>query len=123
VLAAGASAVMLGSTFAGTEEAPGEVILYQGRSYKPYRGMGSLGAMSDGSADRYFQDGSDPHVAGQGHTGPLRARDVRLRTGMEHAQLHLRSGRKDPRASGHDEVILNLSGGVDSSVPAALTRL
>jgi IMP dehydrogenase len=55
-LAAGASSVMMGSMFAGTEEAPGEVVLYQGRSYKSYRGMGSLGAMADGSADRYFQD-------------------------------------------------------------------
>ena len=58
-LAAGASTVMMGSMFAGTEEAPGEVILYQGRSYKSYRGMGSLGAMADGSADRYFQDASN----------------------------------------------------------------
>ena len=55
-IAAGASAVMMGSMFAGTEEAPGEVVLYQGRSYKAYRGMGSLGAMQDGSADRYFQE-------------------------------------------------------------------
>lgn len=55
-LAAGASTVMMGSMFAGTDEAPGEVILFQGRSYKAYRGMGSLGAMADGSADRYFQD-------------------------------------------------------------------
>jgi IMP dehydrogenase len=55
-LAAGAYAVMMGSMFAGTEEAPGEVILYQGRSYKSYRGMGSLGAMTEGSAERYFQD-------------------------------------------------------------------
>jgi len=55
-LAAGAWTVMLGSMFAGTEEAPGEVILYQGRSYKSYRGMGSLGAMQQGSAERYFQD-------------------------------------------------------------------
>ncbi|WP_028311447.1 IMP dehydrogenase [Derxia gummosa] len=55
-LAAGGYAVMLGSMFAGTEEAPGDVILFQGRSYKEYRGMGSLGAMSAGSADRYFQE-------------------------------------------------------------------
>ncbi|MFA7438327.1 IMP dehydrogenase [Castellaniella sp.] len=55
-LAAGASSCMMGSMFAGTEEAPGEVVLFQGRSYKSYRGMGSLGAMADGSADRYFQD-------------------------------------------------------------------
>ncbi|HWE46804.1 MAG TPA: IMP dehydrogenase [Caulobacteraceae bacterium] len=54
-IAAGAAVAMLGSAFAGTEEAPGEVFLYQGRSYKSYRGMGSLGAMSAGSADRYFQ--------------------------------------------------------------------
>ncbi|OZI34177.1 IMP dehydrogenase [Bordetella genomosp. 10] len=55
-LAAGAYACMMGGMFAGTDEAPGEVVLYQGRSYKSYRGMGSLGAMTDGSADRYFQD-------------------------------------------------------------------
>ncbi|MGN6740734.1 IMP dehydrogenase [Dyella sp.] len=58
-LAAGASSVMLGSMFAGTEESPGEVELFQGRSYKSYRGMGSLGAMALGSKDRYFQEEAD----------------------------------------------------------------
>ena len=57
-IAAGASTVMMGGMFAGTEAAPGEVILYQGRSYKSYRGMGSIGAMQQGSADRYFQESS-----------------------------------------------------------------
>ena len=57
-LAAGASTIMMGGMFAGTEEAPGEVILFQGRSYKSYRGMGSIGAMQQGSADRYFQESS-----------------------------------------------------------------
>jgi IMP dehydrogenase len=56
-IAAGAHSAMMGGAFAGTEEAPGEVVLYQGRSYKSYRGMGSIGAMQQGSADRYFQDG------------------------------------------------------------------
>jgi IMP dehydrogenase len=55
-IAAGAAAVMLGSVFAGTEESPGDIELYQGRSYKSYRGMGSIGAMQLGSSDRYFQD-------------------------------------------------------------------
>ena len=59
-IAAGASTVMIGGLFAGTEEAPGEVELYQGRSYKSYRGMGSMGAMQVGSKDRYFQDAVDP---------------------------------------------------------------
>src|SRR5919108_167340 len=58
-IATGAHSVMIGSLFAGTEEAPGEVILYQGRSYKSYRGMGSLGAMKHGSRDRYFQAGEE----------------------------------------------------------------
>jgi IMP dehydrogenase len=60
-IAAGANAVMLGSLFAGTDESPGDIELYQGRSYKAYRGMGSLGAMQKGAADRYFQD-SDMNV-------------------------------------------------------------
>jgi IMP dehydrogenase len=57
-LAAGASTVMIGSLFAGTEESPGDVEIYKGRSYKVYRGMGSLGAMEEGSKDRYFQEDS-----------------------------------------------------------------
>jgi IMP dehydrogenase len=55
-IAAGADCVMLGGLFAGTDEAPGEIELFQGRSYKAYRGMGSLGAMAKGSSDRYFQE-------------------------------------------------------------------
>ena len=58
-IAVGASSVMIGSLFAGTEESPGEMILYEGRSYKQFRGMGSIGAMKQGSADRYFQSGAD----------------------------------------------------------------
>jgi IMP dehydrogenase len=61
-LAAGASAVMVGSLLAGTEEAPGDMFLYQGRSYKSYRGMGSVGAMARGSADRYFQQDIRDHL-------------------------------------------------------------
>ena len=61
-IAAGANAVMMGGMFAGTDEAPGEVFLYQGRSYKAYRGMGSLGAMGKGSADRYFQDNNQGNL-------------------------------------------------------------
>jgi IMP dehydrogenase len=61
-LAAGASAVMVGSLFAGTQEAPGETFLYQGRTYKSYRGMGSVGAMARGSADRYFQQDIRDHL-------------------------------------------------------------
>ncbi len=77
-MAAGASAVMLGSLFAGTDEAPGELVLYQGRSYKAYRGMGSLGAMRQGSKDRYGQSGTaDEKLVPEGiegrvpHTGAL----------------------------------------------------
>jgi len=57
-ISSGADVVMIGSLFGGTDESPGEIVLYQGRSYKTYRGMGSLGAMKDGSADRYFQESS-----------------------------------------------------------------
>ena len=80
-IAAGAAAVMMGSMFAGTDESPGEVFLYQGRSYKSYRGMGSLGAMAQGSADRYFQadvdnlklvpEGIEGRVPHKGPVGPV----------------------------------------------------
>jgi IMP dehydrogenase len=77
-IAAGADTVMIGSLFAGTDESPGEVILYQGRTYKSYRGMGSIGAMQDGSSDRYAQDREQPAklvpegVEGRvSHKGPL----------------------------------------------------
>ena len=70
-LAAGASCVMIGSLFAGTDEAPGEKVLYQGRSYKAYRGMGSLGAMREGSKDRYFQmnENNDQKLVPEGIEG------------------------------------------------------
>jgi IMP dehydrogenase len=79
-LAAGASTVMVGSLLAGTEEAPGESFLYQGRAYKAYRGMGSVGAMARGSADRYFQQDIKDQlklgpegIEGQGpYKGPVR---------------------------------------------------
>ena len=61
-IAAGVDAVMIGSLFAGTDESPGETILYQGRTFKSYRGMGSLGAMSQGSSDRYSQESSSKLV-------------------------------------------------------------
>ena len=71
-LAAGASTAMMGSIFAGSEEAPGEVFLYQGRSYKSYRGMGSIGAMARGSADRYFQkDASQDKLVPEGIEGQV----------------------------------------------------
>lgn len=81
-LAAGASCIMVGSILAGTDEAPGEVFLYQGRSYKSYRGMGSITAMSRGSADRYFQadvkeqmklvpEGIEGRVPYKGSIGPI----------------------------------------------------
>ncbi|CAM2009989.1 IMP dehydrogenase [Acanthopleuribacter pedis] len=71
-LAAGAHAVMIGSLFAGTDESPGETVLYQGRTYKTYRGMGSIGAMKDGSADRYFQeDASQTKMVPEGIEGQV----------------------------------------------------
>jgi len=91
-LTAGANCVMIGGMFAGTEEAPGEVELYQGRSYKSYRGMGSLGAMQKGSKDRYFQDEADPDkLVPEGiegrvpYRGPLRSIIHQLSGGLRSA--------------------------------------
>jgi len=91
-LTAGANSVMIGGMFAGTEEAPGEVELYQGRSYKSYRGMGSLGAMQKGSKDRYFQDESDADkLVPEGiegrvpYRGPLRSIIHQLSGGLRSA--------------------------------------
>jgi len=71
-IAAGASCAMIGSMIAGTDESPGEVILYQGRSFKAYRGMGSLGAMARGSADRYFQkDAASDKLVPEGIEGQV----------------------------------------------------
>ena len=111
-IAAGADAVMMGGAFAGTEEAPGEVILYQGRTYKSYRGMGSIGAMQQGSADRYFQEGeasterSAAQARARGHRGPGAVQGVggrhRLPDGGRPARgdalLRLREHRRDARA-------------------------
>jgi len=96
-LAAGAQSVMLGSLLAGTDESPGELEVYQGRSFKSYRGMGSLGAMRDGSPDRYFQDKSSKLVP-EGiegrvpHRGPLAETLYQLigglRSGMGYTGAH-----------------------------------
>jgi IMP dehydrogenase len=68
-IAAGADSVMIGSLLAGTEESPGETILYQGRTFKSYRGMGSLGAMSQGVSDRYAQDNTSGKLVPEGIEG------------------------------------------------------
>ncbi|HPX62234.1 MAG TPA: IMP dehydrogenase [Deltaproteobacteria bacterium] len=89
-VAAGADSIMIGSLFAGTEEAPGDTVLYQGRTYKSYRGMGSIGAMKDGSKDRYFQSdvGEDIKLVPEGiegmvpQRGPLSANIHQLLGGL-----------------------------------------
>ena len=68
-IAAGAATVMIGSLLAGTEESPGETVLYQGRTYKTYRGMGSMGAMAEGSSDRYAQDSATGKLVPEGVEG------------------------------------------------------
>ncbi len=98
-IAAGADTIMIGSLFAGTDESPGETILYQGRTYKSYRGMGSIGAMKQGSKDRYFQsDEIDVKLVPEGiegrvpYRGPLSANIHQLmgglRSGMGYTGCH-----------------------------------
>src|SRR5207245_5414755 len=83
-LAAGASAVMIGSLFAGTDESPGELILYQGRSFKSYRGMGSIGAMAQGSSERYFQNANaDSSTASSTPEGESNRLDKLVPEGIE----------------------------------------
>lgn len=89
-VAAGANSVMIGSIFAGTDETPGDLILYQGRSYKVYRGMGSIDAMKEGSSDRYFQEGAEESkLVPEGiegrvpHRGPLSASIYQLMGGLK----------------------------------------
>ena len=93
-LAAGAHSVMIGSLFAGTEESPGEIELYQGRSYKAYRGMGSLGAMQQGSADRYFQDDRRARHRQAGARGRRRPRALQGRAGAAHPAADGRRARE-----------------------------
>ncbi len=91
-LAAGASTVMIGSLFAGTDEAPGEVVLFQGRSYKVYRGMGSIGAMAEGSRDRYFQtEVESPKLVPEGIEGRVPYRGS-LSSSVHQLHGGLRSG-------------------------------
>jgi IMP dehydrogenase/GMP reductase len=104
-IAAGADSVMIGSLFAGTEEAPGELILFQGRSFKTYRGMGSIGAMREGSRDRYSQEGA-------GHRKQTRARRHRRSRALQrHTRRHGHAThRRTPRRNGlhrlpHDQRI------------------
>lgn len=96
-LAGGASTVMIGSLFAGTDEAPGDLVIYQGKSYKSYRGMGSLGAMGKGSKDRYFQsdvedqgkfvpEGIEGRVA---YKGPLQGSVYQLLGGIRSAMGYI----------------------------------
>ncbi len=117
-IAAGADCVMIGSLLAGTDESPGEVFLYQGRSYKSYRGMGSLGAMAQGSADRYFQqDVRDQMklvpegVEGQvPYRGPVGAILHQLAGGLRAAMGYVGAA-DDPRVPGQGAVHAHLERG------------
>ncbi len=106
-LAAGAHVVMIGSLLAGTEESPGETILYQGRTFKAYRGMGSLGAMKAGSSDRYFQESMDTEAASNGSLSKLVPEGIE---GMV------------PYKGSVEALVLQLTGGVRSGMGLAGCR-
>ena len=113
-LAAGAHSVMIGSLFAGTEESPGETILYEGRSYKTYRGMGSIGAMQRGSGDRYFQNsGEGKKLVAEGiegmvaYKGPLGDTIFQLVGGLRSGMGYV--GTKDIEALRRDARFIRIS--------------
>ena len=113
-LAAGAHSVMIGSLFAGTEESPGETILYEGRSYKTYRGMGSIGAMQRGSGDRYFQSaGEGKKLVAEGiegmvaYKGPLSDTLFQLAGGLRSGMGYV--GAKDIEALRRDARFIRIS--------------
>lgn len=119
-IAAGADVVMIGSLFAGTEESPGEIEIYQGRSYKVYRGMGSLGAMKDGSCDRYFQE-NIPKLVPEGvegrvpYKGPLAETVYQLIGGLRASMGYC--GAKDIAAMKNAVFIQQTTAGLKESHP------
>lgn len=123
-IAAGANVVMLGSLLAGTAEAPGEIELYQGRSYKVYRGMGSVGAMKDGSKDRYFQDGtvSDAKFVPEGIEGRVHYRGevsqaiYQLMGGLRSGMGYVGAGTVDELRENGKFVRITSSGLIESHV-------
>lgn len=112
-IAAGAHAVMIGSLLAGTEESPGETILYEGRSYKSYRGMGSIGAMQQGSGDRYFQGGTGRKLVAEGiegrvpYKGPLSDTIFQLVGGLRSGMGYV--GAKDIESMRRDARFIRIS--------------
>ena len=125
-IAVGASSTMIGNLFAGTDESPGEMILYQGRSFKEYRGMGSIGAMRRGSKDRYFQDEFDLEAPG-GTDKLVVAFDKK--TGKEVGAVYMPAPQSGSpmtyMANGKQYIVVAVSGGAYSgeyiafSLPAA----
>jgi len=112
-IAAGAHSVMIGSLLAGTEESPGETILYEGRSYKSYRGMGSIGAMQQGSGDRYFQGGTGRKLVAEGiegrvpYKGPLSDTIFQLVGGLRSGMGYV--GAKDIESMRRDARFIRIS--------------